>query len=549
MLKHLFIANYILIEDVNVTFNKNLTIITGETGAGKSILLGALRLIMGERAELSFLKDKDKKCVVEASFNIKNLNFSAFFLENDLDYLEETIIRREILPSGKSRSFINDTPVTLNILQEFTIDLIDIHSQFSNNQLKNPNFFITILDAFTNTNLLLNYKLVYKEFKQCEKRVEELKSFFTNNNSQKEYNDFLLEELLKYSFKEEEQEELETEQNLLANSKDIISAIDKSIHLLENENQGIIFSLSDIQNLLLKVEKESNEIVEFKNRISTVKIELNDLLIEMNKFISNLEINPEKLFKVQQRLDLLYQLQNKHKVKTIKELLEIQEKLNSSNFELENVEQNIQELTQKKDNLFNQLTELSNKISKERLTNSKQVESELEKTLIKLGIENAKFSFEFQDIELTLNGKDKIKLNFSANKGVEFKPLDKIASGGEIARISLAIKKIISSHLNLPTLVLDEIDTGISGRVANQMGEILMDMSTNMQIFNITHNPQIAAKGNNHLKVFKETTNLITKTFIKPLNQEEKVLEVAQLLSGNEVTELAIAQAKELLRN
>ncbi len=550
MLKQLSISNYILIEDIKIYFQEGLTIITGETGAGKSILLGSLRLIMGERADVKTLRIADKKCVIEAIFDLSNLDLISFFEENELDYDNETIIRREIAPTGKSRIFINDTPVTLAIANNLSEKLIDIHSQFSNNQLRNPLFHLQIIDALvTKKSLFETYRKKYKEYKKIDKELSLLNQNFLENIQTREYNLYLLEELTKANFKEGEQEELENKQKQLSNATEILSSLERSIFILENEQTGTINALQEILQILNKIANKDIQLQQYKERIDSVAIELKDLLVDMNSFSSDFEVNPAKLEEINQKIGSIFMLQTKHKVTTIKELLFIKEQLEQSTLSLEDTEIGIQKLKTKKDSLFVEITKIANEISLERNKVVPLVEKELEKTISRMGIESAYFSVSIEKQELMLSGQDNIKLFFSANKGSKLESIEKVASGGEIARVSLAIKKLIAAHFQLPTLVLDEIDTGISGKVAHQMGEIMQEMAKDMQVFVITHNPQIAAKGQTHLKVYKEQEKETTKSYIKELKEEEKIREIAQLISGENISDSALAQAKELFKN
>ena len=550
MLNQLSIANYILIEDIKIPFENGLTIITGETGAGKSILLGALRLIMGDKADVKSLRDEQKKCVIEAIFDISKLELEDFFDKNELDFEKQTIIRREIGSNGKSRIFINDSPSNQSVVQELSNKLLDIHSQFSNHQLKDPIFHLQIVDSLVlDKSILKNYKEKFGSFKSIDQKLKKLIEEFSHQNQNTEYNLYLLDELQKADFKEEEQEELENEQKLLLNASDIISALDKSCYLVDNEQAGALHSLNEILHQLNGVSNNSSTILQFKERIQSVAIELKDILDEMTSFSTNFEVNPVKLEEITHRINLLYQLQSKHKVNSINELIEIKNQLEKRTQNTDEISFEIQQLKIEKEKVLHELQNLATQLTDERKNVLPMVENELEKTLIRMGIENAKFSFEIEKSEFSSMGQDKIRLFFCANKGGKLEPIDKVASGGEIARVSLAIKKLIAKNYYLPTLVLDEIDTGISGKTAHQMGEIMQEMSQNMQLITITHNPQIAAKGENHLKVYKRQEEEKTKPYIEALTNDQKILEIAQLISGHTVSETALAQAKQLVEN
>lgn len=549
MIISLSIENFALIEKLNIDFSTGFSVITGETGAGKSILLGALDLVRGKRADLTTLKNKDEKCVIEAVFTIENYNLKSFFEENDFDYETETIIRREILPSGKSRAFINDSPVNLQQLQDLSDCLIDIHSQHQTLELNNQDFQITLLDSLAkNQNLVSQYKSELSLYKKIDNSLKELISNKNSLDKEQDYNTFLLEELLAADLKLGEQEILESELEMLSNVEFIKENIEKSIAISEEEQFGVIQNLKEIRISLQKISGLSSVYNQLFERVNSVIIELEDVNQDLNSELEKLVFNPEKLELVNQKLQTIYLLQKKHQVETIDELIAIKDELDAKVFLSNDIENQIAafqiQLQSKKD----LLDELSKNIHDNRVGVVPNLTQRLSAILSQLGMSNAQFQFEIQYGENFLSdGKDTVQLLFSANKGSNFGLLKKVASGGEMSRIMLAIKSVLAEETKLPTIIFDEIDTGISGEIANNMAEIMKQMSNQMQIFAITHLPQIASKGKAHYKVFKTIKENTTVSEIILLNGNERILEIAEMLSGKNPSESALTHAKALL--
>ena len=549
MITNLSIENFALIEKLSIRFSDGFSTITGETGAGKSILLGALSLVLGKRADLSSLKNKDEKCVVEAHFNIKNYNLKSFFETNDLDFEEETIIRREILASGKSRAFVNDTPVNLNQLNELSTFLIDVHSQHQTQELSDDAVQFKIIDAVAaNLDLIATYSTALKEYKKFKTSLKSKSEFLQSVLNEQDYNIFLLEELLSANLSSGQQEVLEATFEKLNNVEFIKETILKSIAIASDEQVGVLQNLKEIKNLFSKVAPFATEYATLLDRINSTLIEFDDIEKELNQLSENLFSDPETLENTNVKLQLIYSLQKKHQVKTIDELLVIQNELDNKAVSLGTLETEIEDLKKDISSLEIQLNSIATNIHKNRVDAVPILTSKLEFILEQLGMASARFSIEITQLEDFLsNGKDEISFLFSANKGSDFGLLKKVASGGEMSRIMLAVKAVLAQFSNLPTIIFDEIDTGVSGEIANKMGEIMKTMSLNMQVFAITHLPQIAGKGSAHFKVFKTVENNKTHTDLKLLNTEERVIEIAQMLSGNAVSDSAIIHAKELL--
>ena len=549
MITSLSIKNYALIEKLSIDFSKGFSIITGETGAGKSIILGALGLVLGKRSDLTSLKNKEEKCVIEAHFEISKYNLLPFFEANDLDYEEDTIIRREILPSGKSRAFINDSPVNLQELQELSLYLIDIHSQQQTQELSDENVQFKIIDAIANNQHdILQYQTLLKSYKTDKSHLNTLLKRQGDSIKEQEYNTFLLDELASAQLKSGEQEVLEADFEKLNNVEIIKESIDKSLAIANEEQIGVLDHLKEIKVSLQKIASFSPDYHSLLERITSITIEFDDISDELNGCSEKLINDPEQLELISQKLQLIFNLQKKHQVTTVDELLEIQTKLENSILEIGNLEEEISELTHIIQEKTIALDTLSAVIHENRVGSIPVLSQKLIAILETLGMPNVRFNI---DINATLNyyanGKDEIQFLFSANKGTDFGLLKKVASGGEMSRIMLAVKAILAQYSKLPTLIFDEIDTGVSGEIAIRMGEIMKEMSTSMQIFAITHLPQIAAKGTAHFKVFKSTVGDDTQSELKLVNTEERVVEIAQMLSGTVVSDSALNHAKALL--
>ncbi len=549
MLTSLNIHNYALIEELQVDFTDGLTMITGETGAGKSILLGALGLILGNRADLNSLKDATKKCVIEAVFQLDNYDLSAFFKDENLDYESATIIRREILPGGKSRAFINDTPVNLSVLAALNAHLIDVHSQNQTIAITQTAFQFEILDALANHKPKVeSYKRGLSLYKNLQKELETLLSTQKKANEQYDYNAFLLEELTAANLKATEQENLEQELDKLNHIEEIKQNLAEAIQLSENEEIGIEVLLKKFRYNVQKIANYATEYENIASRFETIFIEFEDILSEIGTSFEKLEVNPAEIEQLNLRLQLIYTLQKKHQVKTISALLALQDELAEKIKVVENASEiiKLKEAAIKK--VQEQLHQLALEIHQNRLKVIPSLTSQLEHILQQLGMPNAQFKIVLNLLEsFSSNGKDEIAWLFSANKGTNLGELKKVASGGEMSRIMLAIKSVLSKYTKLPTIIFDEIDTGISGEVANKMAEIMQQMAVNMQVITITHLPQIAAKGAHQFKVFKMDDLDITKTQIRKLTQEERIEELAEMLGGKSISTSAIEHAKQLL--
>ena len=549
MITSLSIKNYALIEKLSIDFSKGFSIITGETGAGKSIILGALGLVLGKRADLTSLKNKEEKCVIEAHFEISKYNLRPFFEANDLDYENQTIIRREILPSGKSRAFINDSPVNLQELQDLSLFLIDFHSQHQTQELSEEKVQFEIIDAIANNlDSILEYQTVLKSYKSDKTKLNSLLKKQAESYKEQEYNTFLLNELVESNLKSGEQETLEVDFEKLNNVEIIKESIDKSLAIANEEQIGVMHNLKEIKVSLQKIASFSPEYFSLLERITSLTIEFDDISVELNRCSEKLINDPEQLELISQKLQLIFNLQKKHQVTSVDELLEVQTKLENSVLELGNLEQEIASFKDSIQQKTEALDTLSSAIHDKRVEAVPVLSQKLISILETLGMPNVRFKMDLNRTSTYFeNGKDELQFLFSANKGTDFGLLKKVASGGEMSRIMLAVKAILAQYSKLPTLIFDEIDTGVSGEIANRMGEIMKDMSQTMQIFAITHLPQIAAKGTAHFKVSKATIGEDTQSELRLLSNEERVVEIAQMLSGTIVSDSALNHAKALL--
>ncbi|AOC97364.1 DNA repair protein RecN [Flavobacterium anhuiense] len=549
MITSLSIKNYALIEKLAIDFSKGFSIITGETGAGKSIILGAIGLVLGKRADLTSLKNKEEKCVIEAQFEIGKYNLKDFFEANDLDYEDETIIRREILPSGKSRAFINDSPVNLQELQDLSFYLIDIHSQQQTQELSDESVQFKIIDAIANnSDVIAEYQKLLKSYKSDKSKLNALLKKQSDASKEQEYHTFLLNELVAAQLKSGEQEELEADYEKLNNVEIIKESLDKSLAIANEEQFGVFHNLNEIKNALQKVAPFSPEYQNLFERITSLTIEFDDISKELENCSEKLLNDPAQLELINQKLQLIYNLQKKHQVSSVDDLLQIQSDLGNSLLELDNMDEEIASLSKIIEEKAVELDNYGSKIHENRVNAIPNLSAQLVAILETLGMPNARFNMELQPSETYFqNGKDELQFLFSANKGTDFGLLKKVASGGEMSRIMLAVKAILAKYSKLPTLIFDEIDTGVSGEIAIRMGEIMKEMSTTMQIFAITHLPQIAAKGDSHFKVSKSTIGDDTQSELKLLAQEDRIIEIAQMLSGANISDSALNHAKELL--
>lgn len=549
MLKGLSIKNFALIEELQVAFDSGLITITGETGAGKSLLLGALGLLLGKRADLSSVKDNSQKCVIEGVFDVKKYGLNSFFEEAALDYEDQTIIRREILPSGKSRAFINDTPVTLQSLVSLGGRLIDIHSQHQTLEVTTNDFQFEVLDALADADReIKSYRRGLELLKEKEKEVGVLITDQENFTKEYDYNAFLLNELEEAKLKPGELQELEEQYDQLNNIEEIQERLSGSISIMSSEEVGVSDQLNTIKNNLSKIESYSGSLQELSQRIQSVYIELDDISSSLLDELEKLEADPGRLEQISQRLQLLHNLQVKHTVSDIKELIVIADTLREKVSKTESLSEDIERLKKEIVTIQSQLDKVAEKIHKKRNKALPLLIKELEDILKALGMPNAAFraSLELQDKYLS-NGKEVLTFLFSANKGGAFGQLKKVASGGELSRIMIAIKSILSRYTQLPTIIFDEIDTGVSGEVAHKMADLMMNMSKNLQVFSITHLPQIAANGQNHYKVYKEDIQNTTITQLKLLSEEERIKEIAEMIGGKNISDSALTHAKSLL--
>jgi len=549
MITSLSIENYALIEKLSVRFTDGFSVITGETGAGKSILLGALGLVLGKRADLTSLKNKEEKCIIEACFQIKNYSLRKFFETNDLDYEEETIIRREILPSGKSRAFINDTPVNLSELQGLSNYLVDIHSQHQTQELSDDVVQFQIIDSVASNFELIN-KYVFKlnEFKKYKSELKAKNEFLQSVLKEQDYNAFLLEELLAANLKSGEQEELELQFEKLNNVEFIKENLVKSLSIANEEQFGVLQNLKEIKLSFQKIAGFYNDYNVLFERINSVLIEFDDIEKELSRLSEAIYSNPDELQLINEKLQLIYALQKKHQVNSVDELLEIQNDLDNKVVSISILESEITSLENLINELEKQLNGIAIEIHENRVVAVPVLTDKLALILGQLGMVNARFNIKLiAREEFYSNGKDEIQFLFSANKGSDFGLLKKVASGGEMSRIMLAVKSVLSQYSKLPTIIFDEIDTGVSGEIAHKMGEIMKEMSKNMQVFAITHLPQIAGKGKDHFKVFKVTKDNQTVSELNLLSDDQRIKEIAQMLSGSIISDSALNHAKELL--
>ena len=548
MLSRIYIKNFALIDVLEVNLNKGLQVITGETGAGKSIILGALRLILGERADLKSISKAEEKSVVETEFDLNN-QFKKFFIENDLDYEHQTIIRREILPSGKSRAFINDVPVTLDVLKELTSQLIDIHSQFETSNLFTADYQFKIIDGLSeNKKIIEDYQQDFLEFQSLKTQLKKFQIQLSENTKESDYKQFLLNELEDLKLDDVDYDELQNHLSVQENAGMISENIAQILSRFHQEEIGILSFFNEAKNKLSKIAEVSHSFSELDERLEGSFVELKDILQELEDEAEKIEINPENLAILSELNNKINALLLKHNAQDVNELKEIRDQLSGEQKGTEEIEANIVEIEINIAKKEKSLQSLAEKLSKNRKKNVPIFIKKAEDLLKKLGLEKAKVDIELTDVpEFNQFGKENIQLLFQANSGFPLKPIQTAISGGERSRVMLAVKKIIAESDMLPTLILDEIDTGVSGKVAEEIGNLMREMSQDMQLIVISHLAQVAAKGNDNYKVVKEDVNGKTQSTIITLSEEEKLNEIAQLLSGSKITEAAMAQAKELI--
>lgn len=550
MLKHLYIKNFTLIDQLDIAFHSGFSVITGETGAGKSIILGAIGLLLGNRADSKQIKQGEKKCTIEAHFDLSHYGFESFFEDNDIDFEpEDTIIRRELTASGKSRAFINDTPVSLQMMRILGEQLIDIHSQHQNLLLQKDDFQLNVVDIIAQDNAALSaYHSFYQHYKESLQRLSDLKEQIAKAQENEEFMRFQFNELESAGLVEGRQQELEQESETLSHSEDIKTAYFKADHLLNDDDNGIIYKLGESLDSLSNIENVYPKAKEVVQRLSSVHIELKDIASEVGSEVENIEFDPSRLDSINQQLDQLNTLEQKYHVSTEKELIEIRDNIAEQLQSIDNSDEELESLTKKVDEELKLCTEKAAKLTELRLKAGKIVEKEMSQRLIPLGIPNVRFKVDITSKPLSLDGADKVQFLFSANTSTAMEPVAQVASGGEIARVMLSLKAMISGTVKLPTIIFDEIDTGVSGKIAQKMALIMQEMgNNNRQVISITHLPQIAALGSSHYKVEKEETAEGTRSHMRELNQEERVSEIAQMLSGADISDAALQNARELL--
>jgi len=549
LLAQLYIKNYALIDELDVNFDQGFTIITGETGAGKSILLGGLSLVLGKRVDFSNIKDSNKKSIIECTFSLKDYDLTSFFDCHDLEYEPETIIRREVLPSGKSRAFINDSPVTLAVLEALGQQLIDIHAQHETLSLADDAFQFQIIDALAQTHdLLKNYKDTLADYKENQKKLESLQNQQQQSKKDYDYNSFLLQEIEEAQVLNLDLKTLESQYETLSNVDYIQSELQFAQQILSHEDVGVSTQLNELKQRFNKLKDVSSECTALFERILSTQIELEDIFTEIEHHQNILEANPQLLFETENQLKKINDLLGKHNVQTIEELNFVFEELSKKVNHLTSLDAQLESVNNLLLKNIKKLNKISSTLSAKRNCVLIDLQDELHLLLADLGMPNAVFKIELQPCsDFLFNGKDVLNFLLKANKGGQFLPLNKGASGGELSRIMLAVKYILSKHQQLPTIMFDEIDSGVSGEISNKMASIMKDMSQYMQVFTITHLPQIAAKGTHHFKVFKQDFGTTTTTQLTKLNSDERLEEIAQMLGGKEITETAKQHAQQLL--
>ena len=552
MLKHLYIKNFTLIDELDISLYEGFSVITGETGAGKSIILGAIALLLGQRADSKTIKQGAEKCVIEANFDLSRYNMQPFFDENDIEYdAGDCIIRRELTAAGKSRAFINDTPVALSMLKELGDMLMDVHSQHQNLLLNKQDFQLEVVDIIADDAAqLAKYQNTYAEFVKAEKELSEMTLAIERNRENHDFLKFQFEELENTKLQEGEQEELEQRSETMEHSEDIKSALYTTDNALSAEQVGVIQSLRSSLSALRSIESVYPEVSELIERIDSSYIDLKDISQEISSLLESVDFDPAELDQINSRLDRIYELEKKYHVETVEELISKRDELHQQLAAIENGDESLDALKARRDDLESKARKEADALTKLRTKSAKTIEAEMQKRLIPLGMPHVRFSIQLTPIELGQNGADKVSFLFSANTSTPLQPVSQVASGGEIARVMLSLKAMISGAVKLPTIIFDEIDTGVSGKTAEMMAQIMKEMGGHgRQVISITHLPQIAALGSVHYKVEKNETASGTTSKMRQLDADERVREIAQMLSGSDVTEAAIQNAKELLKN
>lgn len=552
MLKQLYIKNFTLIEELDIQFRNGFSVITGETGAGKSIILGAIGLLLGQRADSKTIKSGCDKCTIEAHFDLSGYGMDSFFSENDIDYdATDCIIRRELAASGKSRAFINDIPVQLMQMRELGEQLMDIHSQHQNLLLNKEDFQLNVVDTIAeNTELLAAYAKSYQNYRQTKRELEALRESIRQANENEDFLRFQFKELDDAHLEAGEQETLEQHLTTVSHTEEIKGALFEADNLLSNEDGGIVTQLRSVAHALHSIENVYPEAAELSSRIETCHIELKDISQDISSQVDNIDFDPAELDSINQRLDKIYTLENKFHATSINELLSVHKELQNQLEHIDNSEEELHELEMQLEALTSETKKKAGELTESRKKAAQTIEKKMIEYLVPLGLPHVRFQIQIQDKPLSADGQDKISFLFSANTNTPLSPVSQIASGGEIARVMLSLKAMISGTIKLPTIIFDEIDTGVSGKIAEKMALMMKEMGeNNRQVISITHLPQIAALGNTHYKVSKEETENGTATRMVLLSNEERVTEIAQMLSGSDVTEAAINNAKELLKS
>ena len=551
MLKQLYIRNFTLIERLDMTFNGGFSVITGETGAGKSIILGAIGLLKGQRADSKLIKRGSEKCVIEAHFNLSRYGMEKFFNDNDVEYdADDCIVRREITAAGKSRAFVNDTPVPLSVLKELGEQLIDVHSQHQNLLLGKQDFQMEIVDIIADDkDLLDNYRKAYGDYREKQRQLDDLQERLSSNKANADFLLFQYEELDRANLVEGEQETLEAQANQMSHYEDIKTALYQADKAMSAEGTGVTENLRTAINALHSIEGVLPMAGELASRMDADFIDLKDIADELEGQLDKVDFDPKELDSINDRLDKIYSLQKKYHCDTVSQLIEIRDNLKKQLDGIENGDYDLQQVKNEVDKSMKLAIQKADSITKVRKTAAKKIEEEIKQRLVALGMPNIQFTINLESSELSADGADKVAYMFSANRNMPMQPVAQVASGGEIARLMLSLKAMVSGTVKLPTIIFDEIDTGVSGKIAEKMADIMCEMGNNeRQVISITHLPQIAAKGATHYKVYKEDRGDTTVSTMKLLCGEERVNEIAQMLSGSDITEAAISNARELLK-
>ncbi|HCD65773.1 MAG TPA: DNA repair protein RecN [Prevotella sp.] len=552
MLKQLYIKNFTLIDELDIQLHPGFSVITGETGAGKSIILGAIGLLLGNRADTKAIKAGCDRCTIEAHFDLSRYDMQNFFTEHDIDYdAEDTIIRRELTAAGKSRAFINDTPVALSLMRELGESLVDIHSQHQNLLLQKEDFQLNVVDIIAQDSKLLgDYRATYNQYRQAQQRLAKMEEEIARSRENEEFLRFQFKELDHAQLVEGEQESLEQEAETLTHAEDIKTALYDADNTLTNEDGSILERLKSTCQQLASIKEVYPAIAEAAERLDSSYIELKDIAQEIGTNVDRVDFEPARLDEINSRLDTIYSLQQKFHVQDISGLIEIRDNIKQQLDHIGNSDEELAALQQEAGHWLSKAGQAAKKLTELRTRTAKKIETEMQKRLVPLGIPNVRFEISFTTKPLSSDGADKVNFLFSANKSTPLQPVSQVASGGEIARVMLSLKAMISGAVKLPTIIFDEIDTGVSGKIAEKMAQIMAEMGElDRQVISITHLPQIAAMGRHHYKVLKEETPQGTRSHMTELTEEQRVSEIAQMLSGSDITEAALANAQELLRS